>query len=62
MEKEAASIKTKKILQNLNTTALNQRQYNAKRSCKSKNKKNPLKAKFDGLKPKAIKWKKKLQV
>ena len=32
------------------------------RSCKSKNKKKPLKAKPDGLKPTAITWKIKLQV
>ena len=33
-----------------------------KKSWKSKNKKNPSQPKPDGLKPKAIKWKKKLQV
>ena len=33
-----------------------------KEAASLKIKKNPLKAKFDGLKPKAIKWKKKLQV
>ena len=43
MEKEAASLKTKKILQRLNPTALNQREYNGKRSCKSKNKKKSYK-------------------
>ena len=62
MEKEAASLKTKRIHENLNPTALNQRLENWKRSCKSKNKKNPRKPKPDSLKPKAIKWKKKLQV
>ena len=61
MEKEAASLKTKKILQSQNPTALTQRQKNGKRSCNSENKKNPRKPKPDGVKPKAIKWKKKLQ-
>ena len=60
MEKEAASIKTNKILQSLNPTA--KRQNNGKRSWKSKNKRNPLKAEPDGLKPKGIKWENKLQV
>ena len=63
MEKEAGSLKSKKkIHENLNPTALNQRQKNGKKSCKSKNKENPLKPKSDSLKPKAKKWKKKLQV
>ena len=62
MEKEAASQKTQKINQSLNPTALNQRQQNGKRSCKSKNQKDPSKPEPDGLKPKATKWKKKLQV
>ena len=39
MEKEAASLKTKKILQNLNRTALNQRQKNAKEAASLKIKK-----------------------
>ena len=62
MQKEAGSLKTTKIHDNLNPTTLNQRQKNWKRRCKSKNKKNSRKPKPDGLKPKAIKWEKKLQV
>ena len=60
MEKEAASRK-KKFHESLNPTVLNERKKNEKRGCKSKNKNNQLKPKPDGLKPKAIKWKKKLQ-
>ena len=60
--REAASLKTKKIIQSQNPTALTQRQKNGKRSCKSKNKKSPRKPKPDSLKPRTIKRKKKLQV
>ena len=62
MEKEAASLKNKKILQSVNPTALNQREKNREKSCHFKKKKNPSMTKLDSLNAKAIKWKKKLQV
>ena len=36
---EAANLKTTKISENVNPTAINQKQKKRKRSCKSKNKK-----------------------
>ena len=62
MEEEAPNQKTKKIHHSLNPTPLNQSQENGKRSCKSKNKKNPLKPQPEGLKAKVITRKKKLEV
>ena len=62
MEKEAASRKTKKIHQSLNPTALNQDNKIKKEAASRKTKKNLSKPEPDGLKPKTIKSKKKLQV
>ena len=62
MQKEAGSLKTKKIHDNLNPTTLNQSEKIGKEGASLKTKKNPSKQKPESLNPKAIKWKKKLQV
>ena len=54
--------KTKKLHHSLNPKDLNQSQQNVRGSSKLKNKKNPSYPNLDGLKPKAIKWKKKAQI
>ena len=63
MEKEAPNQNTKKINHSLHPANLNQRQKNGKNMPQIKNtKKKTSQSKPDGLKPKVIKWKKKLQL
>ena len=63
MEKEEPNQKTKKTHHSLNKTDLNQRQKKKEEEApNTKKKKNPSQPKPEGLKAKAIKWKKKSQI